>query len=722
MNYDSFKKEKERVAELSEQEQKDFYANILQTETQESSVRLEAYFEYAALFYYEGNFRKAREILEPFAISYQSYEYVPLMISCFNLMGVASQCEGEYVMSRYFYTIALRIVEEQGADDYYAYEYNNISLTYIAQREYETALTYIQKAEEWLPKSDGKMGSYIFLNKSDIYNHLGRFEEALEAYDISLQKYDAAEVLPDDTVICGISLYHRTGNQEKYNKYVRKVIDQLDDMYASEFIDACKVVFHCSLEDGDYTRVEHVIDKMDEYMRKYPNENKVGLQVEDLKHEYARKVGNSDAMLAALERKNEYFERIVTRMEQQRADAMDEYLETHQHLQEAVQSEMHANRAKTRFLANMSHDIRTPMNAIVGITTLMEHAMDDPEKMRNYLSKIQRSSQYMLGLINDLLDMNKIENETVHLNIGPVNLRKQIDQINDIIRPQTEERDQIFTIHMGHIRHENVQTDEVRLRQVLLNILTNAVKYTPHNGEIRMDIEELECGAPGKATYCFTVKDTGMGMEPELVEHIFEPFKRGEDSTVNKIQGTGLGMAITKSIVDLMGGTIHVESAPDEGSRISITLEFAIDEIESDEEDEIIEEGSLQGMRFLCAEDNELNAEILTAVLEIEGASCTICEDGVAIVEVFEHVKPGDYDAILMDVQMPRMNGYDATRSIREGSNPLGQTIPIIAMTANAFSDDVYNSLAAGMNAHISKPINMKVLERTISKIKKLPG
>lgn len=234
--------------------------------------------------------------------------------------------------------------------------------------------------------------------------------------------------------------------------------------------------------------------------------------------------------------------------------------------------------------------------------------------------------------------------------------------------------------------------DEVRLRQILLNVLTNAVKYTSRGGDVRLEIE-----------------------------HIFEPFKRGEDSVVNKNQGTGLGMAITKNIIDLMNGSIEVQSQPEYGSRITITLEFEIDANGATGAAEEDAENLLQGMRFLCAEDNELNAEILAAVLEIAGASCTVYENGEAIVDAFKSVKPGDYDAILMDVQMPKMNGYDATRCIREGGNPLGRTIPIIAMTANAFADDVENSLAAGMNAHISKPISMANLERTLRRLKQLP-
>ena len=838
MNYDTFLKEKERIANLPVQEQKEFYARILEEEQQESSIRLQAYFQYAVLFYYEGNFRKAREILEPFAISYQSYEYIPEMISCFNLMGVASQCEGEYVLSRYFYTLALKIVEEHKASHYYAYEYNNISLTYIAEQNYDTAYQYILLAEKWLPLSDEKMGSYIYLNKSDIYNHLGNLEGAVDAFETSIREYKGMKYLPDDTLICGVFLFYHLGDKEKYTEYINKVMDKLEDMYASEFIDACKVVFDCSLDTENYALVEKVIKKMDNYMLTHPHENRVGLKTEGLKYIYAKKIGDCEAELTALEKKNKYYEQIVLTLEQQRATSIEEYLVTHKHLQEAMQNEMQANRAKTKFLSNMSHDIRTPMNAIMGITNLMEHALYNPEKMDNYLSKLQLSSKHMLGLINDLLDMNKIESGVYHLNEEPTKLADQIIQIYDIIRTQAAEKGQDFQIHTRHICHENVLADGIRLRQIMLNVLSNAVKYTPEGGHIRFDIEEIKSENPGRAGYLFVVSDTGMGMEPELLEHIFDPFIRGEDSVVNKIQGTGLGMTITKSIVELMGGTIHVDSKVNQGSRITVKLEFTIDQeedgrmealkvlllsqdeelledlseavrkkpialtctakpemavqllqkhpvdvvvlsslfcqesiveelrrnngfrpvflaledphgsmnvkqlrkekingkiswpffftnlekeinhIRSNNTDDAAAESVLNGMRFLCAEDNELNADILKATLEIAGAGCKIYTDGQQIVKAFESVKPGEYDGILMDIQMPNMDGHEAARMIRESKNPLGKTIPIIAMTANAFTEDVNASLACGMNAHISKPIDMALLERTIRRLK----
>ena len=499
-----------------------------------------------------------------------------------------------------------------------------------------------------------------------------------------------------------------------------------------------------------------------------------------------------------------------------------------------------ASKAKSEFLSNMSHDIRTPMNAIVGITNLMEHEGNTSDRLRGYIQKIKFSSRHLLSLINDILDMSKIESNEVELNEERVSLAEQVGQVDSIIRSQMNKHGQVLNIRVHEIAHEYLIGDGVRLRQIFLSLLSNAVKYTPEDGSITFDVAVLACEVPDCAKFCFSVTDTGYGMEPDFVTHIFEPFTRAESSVTNKVQGTGLGMAITKNIVDLMGGTITVESEVNMGSRFAVTLMLKIDPdarydlgakdillisdddtlirnmsapirgtdlnftvVSSKEEamaflvkhhvDVVLLAGSLRdqslsdmvrtlrklspdallifcvdfaqreqvqetltqcgadgliprpfflsnlevaigrvhsnaapetegmsvlsGMRFLCAEDNALNADILEAILEMYGASCTICPDGAELIKAFERVKPGEHDAILMDIQMPRMNGYEATKAIRGGENPLGRTIPIIAMTANAFSDDVQNSLAADMDAHVSKPIDIAVLEKTMRAI-----
>ena len=390
---------------------------------------------------------------------------------------------------------------------------------------------------------------------------------------------------------------------------------------------------------------------------------------------------------------------------------------------EALQTAENANKAKTDFLSNMSHDIRTPMNAIIGITSLIRHDAGNKAKVIEYADKIDISSQHLLGIINDVLDMSKIEAGKTVFKYSDFSILDLVQELNTIFHTQIYEKQQTLTIIKENIQHEWVNGDQVHLMQIFSNLLSNAVKYTQEGGKIQFFVEECETKSSVYAKYRFLVSDNGMGMSADFKDTIFDAFTRAESSLTNKIQGTGLGMAITKNLVEAMGGTIDVESELGQGSCFEVLLDLKIAEdrtvaLAAQEETDEQDGNILQGMRFLCAEDNELNAEILTELLKIEGAECTICENGEEILKAFEQSAPGDYDMILMDVQMPVMNGYEATRAIRRSSHELAKTIPIIAMTANAFSEDIQHSLAAGMNAHVSKPVEMKVLEKTIRSIK----
>ena len=390
---------------------------------------------------------------------------------------------------------------------------------------------------------------------------------------------------------------------------------------------------------------------------------------------------------------------------------------------EALQTAENANKAKTDFLSNMSHDIRTPMNAIIGMTSLIRHDAGNKAKVIEYADKIDISSQHLLGIINNVLDMSKIEAGKTVFKYTDFSILDFITELNTIFHSQIDEKNQTLTIIKENIRHEWVNGDQVHLMQIFSNLVSNAVKYTQEGGKIQFLVEECETKSSVYAKYRFLVSDNGMGMSADFKETIFDPFTRAESSVTNKIQGTGLGMAITKNLVEAMGGTIDVESELGQGSCFEVLIDLRIAEdrfVSSAEQAEKDEPAGnvLKGMRFLCAEDNELNAEILMELLKIEGAECTICENGKRVLEAFEQSAPGDYDMILMDVQMPVMNGYEATKAIRRSSHELAKTIPIIAMTANAFSEDIQHSLAAGMNAHVSKPVEMKVLEKTIRSIK----
>ena len=541
--------------------------------------------------------------------------------------------------------------------------------------------------------------------------------------------------------------------------------------------------------------------------------------------------------------------------ERQRAEREAERKIYSQQLAEALRAAQIASESKTVFLSNMSHDIRTPMNAVLGFTTLLSNEAENPIKVREYTKKIMASGHHLLSLINDILDVSKIESGKVVLNYEPFALNDVISSIDTIIQPMTRAKEQEFHLEVTGIRHEYLVGDETRINQILINLLSNAVKYTPEGGKIWCRILGLKQRSSQFEHICIEVEDNGYGMTQEYLQVIFDAFTRAENSTTNKVQGTGLGMAITKNIVELMGGTIEVASEVDKGTIFTVDLELRISEQEEDsrfwknhgisqilvvdddpdvresiqalmedtgvltdtlqdgeaavealqnadcgeksyqmvlldwkmpgidgvetarrirreiaedipillltaydwdeieeeareagidgfltkpffvsalkekileltvrEEEHIWntgEESGLEGEHFLVAEDNEINAEILEELLSIEGADCEILENGELVVERFANAQPGEFDAILMDVQMPVMNGYEATRRIRALEREDAASIPIVAMTANAFAEDVKEALNAGMNAHVSKPVDMEVLKRTIKELKR---
>ena len=389
--------------------------------------------------------------------------------------------------------------------------------------------------------------------------------------------------------------------------------------------------------------------------------------------------------------------------------------------EDALQIAKDANQSKSRFLSNMSHDIRTPMNAIVGFASLLSKEAENPGKVREYADKIETSSQHLLDLINDVLDMSRIESGKTALNLSGESLRSIIAGIDTIIRPQMNAKKQTFDLDTQGVVHDAVVVDKVRFNQICMNLLSNAVKYTPDGGHIQFRISEQAC-VGNTADFEIVVSDNGYGMSEEFLKTIFDSFTRETDSRTNKIQGTGLGMAITKNLVELMGGTIRVESQKGVGSTFTVDIPLRIDQeaastARSSDMSRTEEDGILQGKHILAAEDNELNAEILSAVLEMEGATCEIVDNGRLAVDAFLESQPGQYDLILMDVQMPVMNGYEASRAIRSSSHSMARTIPIIAMTANAFTEDVQSALDAGMSAHVSKPIDMETLKKTVRNV-----
>lgn len=409
---------------------------------------------------------------------------------------------------------------------------------------------------------------------------------------------------------------------------------------------------------------------------------------------------------------------------QQRKIMEEREAEREQHnkqLTEALHAAQLASNAKTTFLSNMSHDIRTPMNAVIGFTTLLAKDAENPDKVREYTKKIMASGQHLLGLINDILEVSKIESGKLVLTEEEFALADLISSIDAIIRPMAGDKAQEFHVEITDIEHEYLIGDETRINQILINLLSNAVKYTPEGGNIWLRIIGLKQHSGQFERIRIEVEDDGYGMTQEYLKTIFDVFTRAENSTTNKVQGTGLGMAITKNIVELMGGTIEVFSEVDQGSLFRVEVELSISESRAEEQGkgrspESEEESSLQGLNFLAAEDNEINAEILSEILASEGAGCEILENGRLVLERFMESEEGEFDAILMDVQMPVMNGYEATRAIRQLPREDADKIPIIAMTANAFVEDEKEALKAGMNVHLAKPIDIGMLKKVINR------
>lgn len=386
-------------------------------------------------------------------------------------------------------------------------------------------------------------------------------------------------------------------------------------------------------------------------------------------------------------------------------------------LEKALTEAKKASRVKSDFLSSMSHDIRTPMNAIVGMTNLALANLDDRDKVEDYLHKISLSSQHLLSLINDILDMSQIEQSKIHLNRQMIQIEEMIDHISSIMATQAENTGLHFVIEADDFVHRAFMGDALRIKQIIINLLSNAFKFTMEGGTVLFRTEEIEPKENGYVRYRFIIQDTGIGMSEEFLCHLFEPFIRS--NKVFKVEGTGLGLSITKGLVDLMGGTIEIRSKLQEGTTFEIELEFELAEEKAGEnqmeEQEDNEEENLTGYHFLLVEDNEINSEILGELLQMRGATFTVKTDGLQAVREFEKAAPGTYDAIFMDIQMPVMNGYEATKEIRKSEHPDAKSILILAMTANAFAEDVQASIEAGMNGHIAKPVDMKLLYHTIS-------
>ena len=388
-------------------------------------------------------------------------------------------------------------------------------------------------------------------------------------------------------------------------------------------------------------------------------------------------------------------------------------------LKEAYIVAEEANKAKTDFLNNMSHDIRTPMNVILGYNELMKQYLTDPILV-DYQNKIEQSGKFLLSIINNVLDMARIESGKMVVEERAEQIGLVVEEIESVFESSAQEKNIVFTTSVD-VSHTHVLCDGFKVREILMNLVGNAFKYTPDGGHIEIDVKKLDCEKPGCVRIQTQVKDTGIGMSEDYLPTLFDSFSREYNTTIGKVSGTGLGMAIVKNLVDMMNGEICVKSKLGEGTYFTLTFEHKISDedcIEMNRELDVLDGKSiLQGKHVLLVEDNELNAEIAMAILEQSGLVLDRVEDGLACVNKLSEVDEDFYDLVLMDIQMPNMNGYEATRRIRQFKNSKKAGIPILAMTANAFEEDKKMAMDAGMNGHVSKPIDVNVLEKQILNI-----
>ena len=384
-------------------------------------------------------------------------------------------------------------------------------------------------------------------------------------------------------------------------------------------------------------------------------------------------------------------------------------------LKKAILTAEEASESKTKFFSSISHDLRTPLNAIIGFSLLLKEYSVDKNRVCEYADKMNDAGKYLLDLINGVLDMGRIENGKFDLRYEKFNIRELVEESTSMLLLQIESRKQKFDIKIQNLKNEFFISDKIKISQAIINLLSNAIKYTNDNGRIELIISSNGV-MRGFEKISIEVIDNGRGISKTLAENIFKPYIRGTGKRINSIQGSGLGMAITKNIVDLLGGEISVESEEGIGSKFKIELSLEVADFEEYYEND--ENKSIAGMKFLVAEDNKINAEIIRELLKMEGALCDIAENGEEVVKKFLDSNSESYDIILMDVQMPKMNGYDATKLIRSSNHERAKTIPIVAMTANSFIEDVEEALKSGMNSHLAKPINMELFKRIISKFK----
>lgn len=662
MKYQELMKEVEGVGKLKLSEQENFYRDVLNESSNDLEVRVAATFYLGMAYYYEGNFNKAKEIIEPIILQYQSMPFVRELISAFNLMGVMLYYDGANVSSRYYYEKALQIAMEHEDVGHYCYEYNNISITYVKQEKYE---------------------------------------EALEAFNIGLDEHDGKHIILEDYLNCGIELFSKAGMDFELNRCADELEKRIETMYAVEYIDACIALFDYYLAQKMFVQVKAILRYMDSYMAKHPDEIRLGLMVESSRYKYGKVICDLDVIILALEKKNAYFERIFEEEQVRRCHDTERYFEMNRKLQLALENETKANQVKMRFLASMSHDIRTPINGIIGMLQVIQRCGDDKQRIKDAYDKMWISSTHLLSLVNDILDIRTLETDSVVLENKSFKLSQLLGRVQTIIDLQASNY-KIELFMKTQIEHNHLMGSPTHIEKVLLNLLSNAIKYNRPGGKVYLSVKEkADC-------FEFVVEDTGIGMSEEFVQNkLFKPFVQKN----TRIDGAGLGMSIVQELVKKMNGSIEVKSKENKGTLFIVCLPLEVDKNPVKTQSLKPKTVSIENLSILVVEDNDINMEVIEFMLQSEGAIVYKARNGKEAVEQFGQIK--NLDLILMDLMMPIMDGYEATLQIRKKD----KKIPILAMSANAYMQDIQKCYQAGMNGHISKPLYLEDLKDRIIQI-----
>ncbi len=706
MDYDQLLKEKEDIDKLALDKQIDYYLDILKDCDKSSKTFVFASYNLAKAYYREGDFNKAKDFIYPIIYEYHNFPYIKEIVSCFNLMGIIFYYDGFYTLSTSYHKKALKIAIDNNTRNLYSYEYNNIAVNLISEEKYEEALVYVKKAKEFLADSEKYLGAYIYHNFAIIYFKLGDYDKSYECLNIGVEDYDGYKILPQDYTNYFMELSLKRGDKVAYKKYKEDLLVQLCDMDAAEYIDTCFSLFDSSLSIDDFVFCKDMLNLMDKHLDEHKDETRLAFKVESKRYDLGKKMNDKDMMLKAAERKNELYRLTFEDSQNRSINELEKYFDLSNKYKKAYEGQLKANRVKTDFLSNMSHDIRTPINGILGLLQMVKTCPDDKSLKEDALNKIWDSSEVLLSLVNDILDMRQLEEDSIVLENKEFDFNELLRQVRNVCTPQAEKRGLIVK-QERNIVHSKLIGSPVHLQRILINLLSNSIKYNKPDGSISTYISEVDCKG-GVAFFEFVISDTGIGMSEEFMKnHLFKPFAQANNNT--RHEGSGLGMAIVYKLVSKMGGNIEVESKLDVGTTYHFTLPLKVaSEVTVAKQEK--RSADLADYTILVVEDNELNMQVVSFMLENYRANVDKAKNGLDALNMVKN-ENNHYDLILMDLTMPVMDGYTATIEIRK----FNKDIPIIAMSANAYTQDIEKCLDVGMNGHISKPLYMDDLINMIA-------